>query len=156
MAAISFNADIKIRVVLPLVTKQLNSSQRERVGASGAFPYQPRPQIDTARSFAESEERTIDNTERSEALKKRFDNMMIDLDKIQKAIRKRARNIVFEYDPNLTKNESYADAEETLFGYASGTITYDMYEQILELEKKLDAWIRHASVANGGTLNVGA
>jgi hypothetical protein len=82
--------------------------------------------------------------------------MMIDLDKIQKAIRKRAKNIVFEYDPNLTKNEGYANAEESLFGYASGTITYDMYEQILELEKKLDGWVRHASVANGGALNVGA
>ena len=156
MAQISFNADVKIRVVLPLVTKQLGSNQRDRVGASGAFPYEPRPQIDTAKSFSEAEEITISNEERVSALNKRFDTMLLDLDKIQKAIRKRAKNIVFEYDPTLTKNESYADAEETIFGVASGTITYDMYEQILELEKKLDAWIRHASVANGGTLNVGA
>lgn len=156
MAQISFNADFKIRVVLPLVTKPLGSEQRQRVGASGAFPYQPRPQIETKASLTRDLGELPSAEERSEKLKTRFNNMLIDLEKIRKAIRKRAKNIAFEYDPLLTKNEAYADAEETLFGFASGVITYDQYEQLLEFEKKLDAWIRHASIANGGALNVGA
>lgn len=155
MAHISFNADCKVKVVFPNVTKSMKTQDRGRLNATGSFTYTPKPQVEVAQSVLEDSVSTeIPTTkERSAKLQAGLGNLLEEIEKIKTFMRKKAKGIVFEYDPTLTKNESYSDAEETLFGVASGTITYDMFEQILGLEEKIDRWIAHQSIANGGTLN---
>lgn len=155
MARVSLFSDVQIHVVFPFFTKLLSTNQRDRVIATGSFPYVPKPQVESVQSsFASSEsaqELSVD--ERVANLKREFDDMLERLKKIKKATQRRAKNIVFEYDPLLTENEAYADAEETLFGFASGTITYAMYESILEFEKKVDKWIGYDSMIKAGSVN---
>ena len=95
----------------------------------------------------------LSNKERANKLHGRLEDLLSEIEKVKAFMAKKAKNVVFEYDPSLTQNEIYADAEETLFGVASGTITYAMFEQILNFEEKIDRWIAHQSIANGGTLN---
>lgn len=155
MARISVSADVQISVIFPFLTKSLSSSQRDRVLATGSFPYIPKPQVATAQ--ASSVREIIDEQptteDRIKNLKTDFDEMLARLKKIKDATRRRAKNIVFEYDPTLTENESYSDAEETLFGFASGTITFAMYESMLEFEKKIDRWIGHKAISQEGLQN---
>jgi hypothetical protein len=154
MAQISFNADVKIKVVFPYVTKSLKTGDKSRVEATGAFTYTPKPQIDTARrNITESNfQEATSNKDRAERLKAGLSDLLSEIAKIKAVMAKRAKNIFFQYDPMLTSNEAYADAEETLFGFASGTITFDMYQAVLDFEEKIDKWIAHKSIANGGNL----
>jgi len=155
MTRVSVFADVKISVVFPFLTKSLKEEQRERVLATGTFPYVPKPQIESvqATSVAQITDEAIDTDRRISRLKVDFDEMLSRLRKIKDAARRRAKNIVFEYDPTLTENEAYTDAEETLFGVASGSITYAMYESLLEFEKKLDKWIGHKAISQEGLPN---
>lgn len=155
MARISFFTDVEIHVIFPFFTKSLSSTQRERVITTGSFPYVPKPQVESVEATSTSlnlpRELSID--ERVANLKSNFDEMLERLRKIKKATQRRAKNVVFEYDPLLTSNEAYADAEETLFGFASGTITYAMYESILDFEKKVDKWIGYDAMIKAGSVN---
>jgi hypothetical protein len=155
MARISFFTDVQIHVIFPFFTKSLSSTQRERVITTGSFPYVPKPQVESVEATSASlnlpRELSID--ERVASLKSNFDEMLERLRKIKKATQRRAKNVVFEYDPLLTNNEAYADAEETLFGFASGTITYAMYESILDFEKKVDKWIGYDAMIKAGSAN---
>lgn len=156
MARITLHADVRIHIVFPFFTKSLSSTQRDRVIATGSFPYVPKPQVESVQGSAAAtastqEELSVD--ERVNNLKKEFDELLERLRKIKKAAQKRAKNVVFEYDPTLTDNEIYADAEETLFGFASGTITYAMYESILDFEKKIDKWIGYDAMIKAGSAN---
>jgi hypothetical protein len=155
MARVSIFADVRISVVFPFLTKSLKEEQRERVLATGIFPYVPKPQVESvqAASVRQVVDESIDTDRRISRLKVDFDDMLNRLRKIKDAARRRAKNIVFEYDPVLTENEAYTDAEETLFGVASGTITYSMYESLLEFEKKLDKWIGHKAISQEGLPN---
>lgn len=155
MAVVNFNADIKIKVVFPNVTKSLKGDDRTRINTTGAFTYTPKPQVATAQSVMTDVEfkEPLSNKERANKLHGRLEDLLSEIEKVKAFMAKKAKNVVFEYDPSLTQNEIYADAEETLFGVASGTITYAMFEQILNFEEKIDRWIAHQSIANGGTLN---
>jgi hypothetical protein len=155
MAQVTFNADMRIRVVFPTVTKSLRIDDRKTLTASGTFAYTPKPQVDSAQSSLSEKDvtGTTSTTDRTANLIGDLDDLLKEIAKIKKAMRKKAKRVVFEYDPLVTANEAYADAEETLFGAASGTITYDMFESILDFEAKVDAWISHQSIANGGNLS---
>jgi hypothetical protein len=155
MARISFFTDVQIQVIFPFFTKSLSSTQRERVIATGSFPYIPKPQVESVQATSTSVNlpRELSVDERIANLKNDFNEMLERLRKIKKATERRTKNIVFEYDPLLTENEAYTDAEETLFGFASGTITYAMYESILDFEKKVDRWIGYDAMIKAGSAN---
>lgn len=155
MAAVNFNADIRIRVVFPLVTKSLKGDDRTRLNTTSAFTYTPKPQVDAVQSAISKVEfkEPATNKQRAAKLQGKLGDLLDEIEKVKKFMAKKAKNVVFEYDPALTQNELYADAEETLFGYASGKITYEMFEKILNFEEKIDRWIAHQSIANGGSLN---
>jgi hypothetical protein len=155
MPAISFNADLKIRVVFPTLTKSLPTSDRNKLGQTGTFKYEPRPQVETAQAS-----NTETNFTASTPQKDRFNKLGEDLDdliaeaeRIEKVYRERSQGIVFEYDPANAQNEALATAEREIFGSASGRITYTMFEQILNLEEKINKWISHQSIINDGQLN---
>lgn len=155
MAHINFNADVKIKVIFPLVTKSLKGDDRTRLNTTGSFTYTPKPQVDSAQGaiMAADFKEPVSNKTRAAKLQSNLGDLLAEIEKVKAFMAKKAKNVVFEYDPNLTQNELYADAEETLFGVASGTITYAMFEQILNFEEKVDRWIAHQSIAGGGSLN---
>lgn len=155
MASINFNADMKIKVVYPQLTKKMSGSDKSQLGQTGTFKYEPRPQVETAQAS-----NTEVNFSPSTPQKERFNKLGVDLDdlisqaeKIEAAFRKRAADVVVEYDALDIANESISDAEATIFGVASGKITYAMYESMLEFEDKINKWISHQSIINDGKLN---
>lgn len=154
MAAVSEKFDVKIRVVFPYLTKSLPKNDNERINATGNFNFNPPPQVDTAQGsiLGSSPIREINNEERVSNLKDGLDNLLGEFDKILEVIKKRASHFTLVYDPELTENEALANAETDLFGLASGKITYAMFEQVLAFEEKINKYISHLSIENGGTV----
>ena len=141
--------------LFPQLTKSLAGASREQITDTGAVTYQPRPQIETAKNSANLNDFTESplQSEKVEELGKNLDELIEEATRLQKAFRKRAKNIVLEYNPDLLQNEGLAEAELNLFGTKNGEITYDMYEQILDLEEKIGRWLTHQSIINGGTID---
>lgn len=155
MAAITESFDVRIRVVYPLLTKSLPKDDSKRINATGNFNFEPPPQVDTTQGLAakSSPVKSIGVEERVDNLKNGLDALLVDFDRIQDMMRKRAGHITLEYDSELTQNEALANAEAELFGGASGQITYSMFEEALALQEKVDKYISHMSVENDGVLN---
>lgn len=154
MAAVSENFDVKIRVVFPFLTRSLPKNDNDKINATGNFNFTPPPQVNTAQGLAVSENlvKAPSYSDRISNLKNGLSGLMNDFDKIQDVIRKRCKHIVLVYDPELTENEALANAEIDLFGVASGRITYEMFEQVLSYQEKINKYISHLSVENGGAV----
>lgn len=155
MAQINFNADFKIKVVYPYLTRSLTKDDKTRIGATGSFRYTPKPQVDSAQSAntTANYKEPASTKERAAKLQDGLLDLLKQIEQISQSMSKRAKGVVFKYDPALAENEEYTDAEETLFGFASGVITFDMYKQILDFEEKIDRWIGHQSIENNGKIN---
>jgi len=155
MAAENRSFDVRINIIFPLLTKSLNDKDVDRIKATGAFNFESRPQVDTAigELASLSFEKTTGTKERVENLKKEFNNMLGDFARLEKAMEKKASHIVLKYDPEVAENETLTDAEETLFGVATGEITYQMYKKVLDYEHKVNKYISHQSVENQGAFS---
>ena len=155
MAAISDNFDVKIRVVFPFLTKSLNTDDSSRINATGTFNFSPPPQVDTAQGTAvqSSPVKATPVQERARVLKGDLEDLLAGFNRIQEAMRSRAQHIVLKYDPELAENEALANAEVDLFGFASGAITYNMFNQVLDYQQKIDKYISHLSIENEGVLS---
>lgn len=155
MSQVSFNVDIAINIETPILTRRLGSMDKSRLGETGAFNFQPRPQVETSSpernqaNFKEGQE----DRERFEQLDQSLEDLLKRIAKREEFMRKKCGHLYMTYDPSLAENESISEAEETLFGFASGKITYAMYEAILEFEQKINTWISQKSIDNGGALN---
>jgi len=154
MAAVTTDFDVKIRVVFPFLTKSLPQDDNERINATGNFNFEPPPQVDTALGHAVSESpvQETNKKERREELKTGLTGLLDRFDKIQDAMRKRSKHITMEYDPEVTENESLTNAEIEIFGSASGSITYEKFEEVLAFHEKIYKYIAHLSVENKGTV----
>ena len=143
MATISEDFDVKIRVIFPFLTKSLPADDSERISATGTFNFDPPPQVDTAQGAAVNENRVKETpaADRVTSLKGELEDLLAGFDRIQEAMKKRSNHIILRYDPELTQNEALANAEADLFGVASGKITYQMYEQIVEYQEKINKYI---------------
>ena len=154
MAAITESFDVKIRVIFPFLTKSLPEDDNDRINATGNFNFEPPPQVDTAQGsvITNSPQAETSKTERIQNLKDGLSGLMDDFDRIQDSMRKKAKHITLRYDPEITQNESLANAEEALFGSASGAITYEMFEEVLAYNEQINKYISHMSIENGGTV----
>jgi len=158
MAQITQNFDVKIRVVHPFLTKSLSDSDTTRIAATGTFTFTPQPQVDTAQASLASEGFEQDDALQDKVEKVKGDLLKAidDISRIEEAIRKKAGHITYNYDPELAENESIANAEEDIFGVASGRITYDMYVATLKFEEKINKFIAHMSMESDGEFSVPA
>ena len=150
--------DFKISVIFPFVTKDLKDKDSTRINATGAFNFRSRPQVDTAVGpiISSDHKRIPTNAEEVTTLKKNFDTMLADISRIEVAMERKAKHITLTYDPELSENEALTDTEESIFGVASGRVTFPMYKQVLEFENRIDKYISHQSIENKGVLSAGS
>jgi hypothetical protein len=150
----SKNFDFKIDIVFPFLTKDLKDKDSDKINATGNFTFVSRPQVDTAVGPITSLnfEKISDKNDTVKRLKNGFASILGDIERIEKAMEAKARHITLKYDPELSENEALAEAEESIFGLASGNITYGMYKEVLDFENKIDKYISHQSIENGGVL----
>lgn len=152
MTDISKSFDVQISVVFPFLTKSLKDKDSKTIKASGSFNYQSPPQVNTAvgAKVSINYEKAESIDERVSRMKRELSQMIDDFDRVKKVLEERSKHIALRYDPELAQNESLADAEETLFGTASGNVDFNMYKSVLEYEEKIDRYISHQSIESEG------
>lgn len=155
MALVTKEFDVKIRVILPRLTKGISAQDKERIEARTLFKYEPQSPVQqpVAAQSSKDDGQEISLTELREQALQEMRDLSKDFKKMRDAAGKRLASIEFRYDPEAIENESYRDAEEGLFGIATGVIGYDKYLKAQEYSQKIDEEIRRRLVANGGTLD---
>lgn len=147
--------DVKINVIFPHITKSMPTKDSQRIQQTTFFKYEPQ------KSVAQTEGSLSFTTEEEETNEQKMDNLNIELETIKgdfKRLENQAdkafKNYAFAYDINNTQNEALRNAEEAIFGSATGIITQDKYKKVLNLMSAIDELITEQTIENGGSLNV--
>ena len=145
------NFDAKIRVVYPYITKGISDSDSERINRNTLMKYEPQKTIVSPTSISATE-KPVAQEERVKDLMKSLHTTHKKMGQLKKIGKKGIENVVYEYDVDDLDNEMLGDAEESLFGAATGKITFAKYQRALAYSRLIDAEIRRRTVANGGSL----
>jgi len=157
MALIQKSFDVKINVVYPHISKTIPEKDSERIQTTNFFKYESQKTVqqpDLSLYQPDSEEEAKTNENRLEALDGELEQMEGEFKRLENRADKAFANYVYEYDLTDPASEDVANAEEALFGVATGVITQAQYKKVLELLDVLDEVLVDATIANGGTLNV--
>jgi hypothetical protein len=155
MANISASFDVKISIVRPFITKDLSFDDITKIKESTTLKYET-IQTKTPEGSLEVEEDTEDEIQNN------FDKELNKLEELYQgfdAASKRAeeamKKIAFTYDTSDPALESLADAEATVFGSATGIITFEKYKKLLAYEDVINRELQESMVESGGQLDVG-
>jgi len=154
MARLVDSYDYEIKVISLDSTESLNIEDARQIYDSGLFRYTP-PKIilsEQKGSTEIKEEEELSVKQRARNVSNEIGNMLEDVNVLLGIFNKRSKGITFQFDPEDLKNESLANAEDTLFGTMTGKITYAMYQKVLVLEDKIDKWLSHTAISNNGNL----
>lgn len=157
MATIIQSFDVKISIIRPYITKNLSDQDSSRIVQTTNLKYESlktlTPQGVKSEEAVPSDSEVFDYLKQSIAELDQINNDFGDLEKMaDEALAK----IVFTYNVEDPENETIAEAERTIFGYASGSVTYSKYQTLLDYEQILNREIQERMVNNGGTLDVSA
>jgi len=144
------NFDVKISVVHPYLTRNISEKDSERISRNTLFKYEPQKAIETpqlaSQSVADEEESSADVAAK---LIQRFKDIYDGFDTLREKAANRLSDIVYEYDVTVLENEAIAVAEESIFGAATGTITFKKYKQAIELSELIEEEIRRRATLQG-------
>ena len=148
MALIHKVFDVKISVVYPHLTKNIEDSDLEKISANTLFKYEPQKSITTMNSTPKEmiKEESISMDEIIDDLKNKSKKVKNKIDKLQKIIDNRYKNVVIEFDITDPENELLVEAEEAIFGTQTGVITYQRYQALLKYEEELEKQLMDLSL----------
>jgi len=159
MATITENFDVQISVITPKVTKNLKKRDLDRLTATNNIKYTAQKSTDASSSpLINNQVYSVDDEVKSDAdyLLDEFEDILGEIERIQSVVDKRSKDLYIEYNPYSAENEALAQAEETLFGYASGKITYEMYKQVIEYNERINKYLSQKSINSNGGVSLAA
>lgn len=159
MASIQKSFDVKINVVYPHISKTIPEKDSERIQTTNFFKYEAQkavqqPELSLYQPSSINEPET--NETRMKKLDTELEEMESDFKRLEDKTEKSFRDYVYKYDLKDPGTEAIANAEEAVFGVATGLITQDKYKKVLELLDTIDEMLVEATIENQGTLNVGS
>ena len=137
------NFDVKISVVHPYLTRNISEKDSERISRNTLFKYEPQKAIETPQLASQSV------ADVAAKLIQRFKDIYDGFDTLREKAANRLSDIVYEYDVTVLENEAIAVAEESIFGAATGTITFKKYKQAIELSELIEEEIRRRATLQG-------
>jgi len=150
MASINKNFDYRLVVILPTVTRGLNSDDKSELASFGGFQYTPSKIVQPAEVQPSVPIEILDYKANNEALKIKLQEDKRLLNLYADTIDKRCAHLTVYYDPSNPDYESVTEACNAIFGTTDGKISYNMYRDALEFQHKLDNHIAQRSVESGG------
>lgn len=158
MANIQKSFDVKVNVVYPHISKTIPVKDSDRIQTTNFFKYEPQkavqqPDLSLYQPPDDGEVQT--NESRMKKLDAQLEQMQDDFKRLEDKTEKAFKDYVYEYDLLDPASEDIANAEEAVFGIATGIITQAKYKKVLELLDTVDEMIVDGTIENGGTLNVG-
>lgn len=155
MATITQSFDVKITIIRPYITKDLSSEDISRIRQTTNLKYESLKTL-TPQGTKQIEELPTDEEVLSylEQSVNELDQIHKDFDDLTTRAEESLNKIVYTYDVSNPDNEITANAERTIFGSASGVITFAKYKKLIEFEEILNREIQERMINNGGTLDV--
>lgn len=144
------NFDVKISVVFPYLTKNISEKDSERISRNTLFKYEAQRAIPTPQLAAEPVT-TQEEEEDSPATKlaKRFKKIYDDFDALKRQAEKNLEGVVYLYDVTSLNYEDIATADESIFGWASGEITFTKYKQAMEMKEMIEEEMQRREIQKG-------
>ncbi|MDD3412452.1 MAG: hypothetical protein PHY47_00465 [Lachnospiraceae bacterium] len=147
--------DVKINVVYPHITKTIPAKDSERIQQTTFFKYEPQksvaqPELLSAVATNEPES----NNDRLARTNEELEEIKNDFIRMEEKANNAFKNYSYTYDIEDPRNEGIRNAEEAIFGVATGTITQAKYKKVLDLISAVDSKLVDLTVSNGGGLNV--
>lgn len=142
--------DVKISVIFPYLTKNISEKDSERISRNTLFKYEPQKTISTPQFAAESST-PVQDEEDSPATKlvKRFKKIYDDFDAVKRQAEKNLEGIVYLYDVTSLNDEDISTADESVFGVASGEITFEKYKKAIELKEMIEEEMQRREIEKG-------
>lgn len=155
MATITQSFDVKITIIRPYITKDLSNEDISRIRQTTNLKYESLKTL-TPQGTKQIEELPTDEEVLSylEQSVNELDQIHKDFDDLTTRAEESLNKIVYTYDVSNPDNEITANAERTIFGSASGVITFAKYKKLIEFEEILNREIQERMINNGGTLDV--
>lgn len=155
MASISLSFDVKISIIRPYITKSLGGNDISRINETTNLKYESlktlTPQALGTPSNEINDEEVLSFLDQSI---KELDTLSENFGDLAAKAEQALKDIVFTYDVKKPEYETLANAERSLFGFASGIITFAKYKQLEELERIVNEEIQNRMIENGGKLDV--
>jgi hypothetical protein len=150
--------DVKVNVVYPHISKTIPEKDSKRIQTTNFFKYEPQkavtqPDLSLYQPPEEKEAET--NETRMKKLDGKLEEMESEFKRLEDKTEKSFQNYVYTYEIDDASTEAIANAEEAIFGVATGIITQAKYKKVLELLDTIDQMLVDATIENGGKLNVG-
>ena len=155
MATITQSFDVKISIIRPFITKNLSDQDNSRIVQTTNLKYESLKTL-TPQGI-KSDEALPSDEEVFNYIKQSVDELDLIHDSFGElaAMAEEALNkIVYTYDVEDPDQELTAEAERTLFGSATGIITFAKYKKLAEFEEILNREISERMTNNGGVLDV--
>lgn len=154
MAMVSKSFDVKISIIRPYITKNLSEDDFSKINQTTALKYESLKTTAPQGSLGDPD---ISNEEVTDYLGdavKELDAIYDGFEDLRAQAERELNTVVYTYDFGLPENEMTANAERSLFGSASGVISFAKYKQVLAFEQILNREISERMVNNGGILDV--
>lgn len=154
MATVSKIYDVKINIIRPYVTKNISVTDTVKINETTALKYETLKTVTPEGSLQEpgyTDEEVVNYLSNSI---KELDEIYDAFDDLSKRAEKELSDVVYTYDISLPENEMIANAERSLFGSASGIITFAKYKKVLAFDQILNREISERMVNNNGVLDV--
>lgn len=157
MATIQHYFDVKINVVFPHISKTIPEKDSERIQTTNFFKYEAQKSVqqpDLALFAPQEEEVDETNEDRVKRIDNELEVMEDDFKRLEDRADKAFKDYVFVYDVTDPAFEQLKEAEEAIFGVATGRITQDKFTKVLDLIDVVDEMVIDATIENRGELNV--
>lgn len=154
MSSVAQSFDVKISIIRPYVTKNLSTEDLSKINQTTKLKYESlktnAPQFSSFQNEEPSDMEILSLMDSSIA---ELDSLIEDFDDLSKKAEEAMDKIIFTYDPDDSENELIANAERSIFGTASGIITYSKYKTIRDYEEILNRELQERMTNNNGILD---
>lgn len=157
MATIQKYFDVKINVIFPHISKTIPDKDSERIQTTNFFKYEAQKAVqqpDLSIFSPVEEDETQSNEDRVKGIDAELEVMEDDFKRLEDRADVAFKDYVFVYDVTDPAFEQLKEAEEAIFGVATGRITQDKFTKVLDLIDVIDEVVIDATIENRGELNV--
>jgi hypothetical protein len=150
MTPITIDFDFVIKVIRPKFIQGLDSDVGPVISASGDFVYTSPPSIGTSKLASQvSLPSPTSEADLVARYLKDLDDLEDQINKLSAVIDSRCKHIIVNYNPQDPNDELITEACSTIYGSASGSISYEMYTSAIKTLNQLERTVAHQ---NTGTI----
>lgn len=151
---ISKRFDVKINTIRLKRNKDLSEKDSNRIERKKDFIFTPQKTITEIPQFSRKD--SIELQSNSDSLTdiiSELNEIQSNFQRLEEMNDRGISNFLYQYNTLDPQKELIKNAEEEIFGTASGAISYSKYKELLALSNIIDELLIERTIQNGGLIN---